>query len=104
MLADMATDVEAMRCLAYQLLKEVNALAETEGGRGGIHQRSASALLFAGRALMRVLDLAVQVHGGMGFMWETEINRLYRGGKLLEIGAGTTQIRQLIVAGELLKG
>ena len=54
-------------------------------------------------ACMRVLDLAVQVHGGMGFMNESEVNRLYRSGKVLEIGAGTTQVRQLIVAGELLK-
>lgn len=36
-------------------------------------------------------------------MWESEVNCLYRAGKLIEIGAGTAQVRQLIVAQELLK-
>jgi alkylation response protein AidB-like acyl-CoA dehydrogenase len=44
----------------------------------------------------------VQIHGGMGYMWETEINRLYRGIKLLEIGAGTTEVRKMIISRELL--
>lgn len=103
MLADMYTEVETIRALTYQVGREIAALPPGEGGRGAVHKRSAAAVLHAGRACMRVLDLAVQVHGGMGFMRESEVNRLYRSGKVLEIGAGTTQIRQLIVAGELLK-
>jgi len=39
----------------------------------------------------------------MGFMRESEVNRLYRSGKVLEIGGGTNQIRQRIVAEELIK-
>ena len=38
-----------------------------------------------------------------GYIWESEINRLYRSTKLLEIGAGTTEVRKMIIAGELLK-
>jgi isovaleryl-CoA dehydrogenase len=53
--------------------------------------------------LNKVLDEAVQVHGGAGYIWESEINRLYRGNKLLEIGAGTTEVRKMIISGELLK-
>jgi isovaleryl-CoA dehydrogenase len=45
----------------------------------------------------------VQIHGGSGYIWETEINRLFRSIKLLEIGAGTTEVRKIIIAGELLK-
>jgi isovaleryl-CoA dehydrogenase len=45
----------------------------------------------------------VQIFGGAGYMRETEVNRLYRGSKLLEIGAGTTEIRKMIIAGELLR-
>ena len=41
-------------------------------------------------------------HGGSGYIWETEINRLFRTIKLLEIGAGTTEVRKMIIAGELL--
>ena len=103
MLADMYTDLESTRALTYQLGREIVNLPEGEGGRGDIHKRSAAALLQSGRAAMRVLDQAVQIHGGMGFMRETEVNRLYRSGKVMEIAAGSNQVRQLIIAGELLK-
>ena len=103
LLADMYTEVETMRALTYQVGREVAGLDAGEGGRGLVHKRSAAAVYYAGRACMRVLDNAVQVHGGMGFMNESEVNRLYRGGKVMEIGAGTNQIRQIIIAGELLK-
>ena len=103
LLADMYTDLETMRALTYQLGREIQNISRGEGGRGGVHKRSAAAVLHAGRASMRVLDSAVQIHGGMGFMRESEVNRLYRSGKVLEIGAGTNQVRQLIVANELLR-
>jgi isovaleryl-CoA dehydrogenase len=104
MLADMYTDVETIRALTYQLGREIAHLDNAAGGRGAVHKRSAAAVLHAGRACMRVLDAAVQIHGGMGFMSESEVNRLYRSGKVMEIGAGTNQVRQIIIAGELLKG
>ncbi len=103
MLADMYTDLESTRALTYQLGREIADLPEGEGGRGDVHKRSAAALLQSGRAAMRVLDQAVQIHGGMGFMRETEVNRLYRSGKVMEIAAGSNQVRQIIIAGELLK-
>ena len=40
----------------------------------------------------------------MGYKRETEINRLYRATKPLEIGAGTTEVRELVIAGELMRG
>ena len=101
MLADMYAALESVRAFSYQVLKEVAAAGEA--GRGQVHKRSAAAVLHAGYMLKTVLDHAVQIHGGNGFMWETEVNCLYRAGKLIEIGAGTTQVRQLIIAGELLK-
>ena len=64
---------------------------------------TAASIMFAANMLNRVLDEAVQVHGGIGYMWEAEINRLYRGNKLLEIGAGTTEVRKMIISQELLK-
>ena len=102
-LADMYTDVETIRAITYQLGREILAIRPGEGGRGEIHKRSAAAILHAGRASMRVLDNAVQLHGGMGFMRESEVNRLYRSGKVMEIGAGTNQVRQMIIAAELLR-
>lgn len=102
-LADMYTDIQSMRALSYQLAREVHDLEIGGGGRGEIHMRTSAAMLHAGRALMRVVDNGVQVHGGTGYIMESEINQLYRIGKLMEIGAGTNQIRQVIIAQELLK-
>jgi len=103
LLADMYTDVQSMRALSYQMAKEVHDLKVGGGGRGEIHMRSSACMLHAGRALMKVVDNGVQVHGGTGYILESEINQLYRVGKLMEIGAGTNQIRQIIIAQELLK-
>ena len=103
-LADMYTQLEACRAIVYRALSACNALEVGGGGRGELHKLSAASLLFAARAFMSVADHAVQIHGGMGFAWETEVNRLYRAGKLLEIGAGTNEVRQLIIAEELLRG
>jgi isovaleryl-CoA dehydrogenase len=103
LLADMYTDIETMRAFSYQMVKEIAGLEIGGGGRGEIHKRSAAVTLHNGRALNRVLDNGVQVHGGMGFMREAEINQLYRGGKVLEIAPGSTQIRQVIIGEELLR-
>ena len=59
--------------------------------------------MFAAQTTNKVLDLGVQIHGGSGYIWESEINRLFRSTKLLEIGAGTTEVRKMIIAGELLR-
>jgi isovaleryl-CoA dehydrogenase len=102
-LADMHVLVETMRTYVYHTLEALNALPEGEGGRGHAHKMSATSILYAADSLNRVLDHAVQIHGGNGYIWETEINRLYRSIKLLEIGAGTTEVRKLIISEEILK-
>jgi isovaleryl-CoA dehydrogenase len=59
--------------------------------------------MYTAETMNKVLDEAVQIFGGYGYIWESEINRLFRATKLLEIGAGTTEVRKLIISGELLK-
>lgn len=103
LLADMYTDLQSMRAFSYQMAKEVADLEIGGGGRGEAHMRTSAVMLHAGRSLMRIVDNGVQVHGGAGYILDLEINRLYRVGKLMEIGAGTNQIRQVIIAEELLK-
>jgi isovaleryl-CoA dehydrogenase len=103
-LAEMYVGVETAKTFCYRVLAEVNELANGEGGRGEVHKLTASAILYAAETCSRVCADAVQIFGGAGYMRETEINRLYRATKLLEIGAGTTEIRKLIIGGELLKG
>ena len=102
-IADMYVWVETIKALNYKVLAEVNDLEAGQGGRGMIHANTAASIMYAANMLNKVLDEAVQVHGGAGYIWESEINRLYRGNKLLEIGAGTTEVRKMIISGELLK-
>ena len=102
-LADMVVLVETTRAYIYHCLESLNDLGTHEGGRGWAHTMSATSILYAADSLNKVLDHAVQIHGGNGYIWETEINRLYRSIKLLEIGAGTTEVRKLIISDELLK-
>lgn len=104
MLAEMYVLVETMRSFTYRTLAEAAPLEVGGGGRGDIHRLTAASVMYAAQACHDVLDKAVQVHGGAGYIWETEINRLFRSTKLLEIGAGTTEVRKMIIAGELLKG
>ncbi|HEX4894946.1 MAG TPA: acyl-CoA dehydrogenase family protein, partial [Solimonas sp.] len=102
MLAEMYTWVESMRLYTYQVLRAANTVREGEGGRGDIHKLTAAGVMYTAETLNKVLNHAVQIHGGSGYIWESEINRLYRSIKLLEIGAGTTEVRKMIIAKELL--
>jgi isovaleryl-CoA dehydrogenase len=102
-LADMYVWVETMRSFNYRVLAASNAVEIGEGGRGEIHALTAASVMYTAETMNKVLDEAVQIHGGTGYIWESEINRLFRATKLLEIGAGTTEVRKLIIAGELLK-
>jgi len=103
MLAEMYVWVESMRLYTYQVLRAANTISEGEGGRGDIHKLTAAGVMYTAETLNKVLNHAVQIHGGSGYIWESEINRLYRSIKLLEIGAGTTEVRKMIIAGELLR-
>lgn len=102
-LAEMYTTVEAMKALCYGTLAKANELEAGGGGRGDIHKVTAAAILFAAEGCSRVVSDAVQIFGGAGYMREMEINRIYRASKLLEIGAGTTEVRKMIIAGELMR-
>src|SRR5512134_1177168 len=102
-LADMYVGVETMKGLAYKALAAVNELEAGAGGRGEVHKLCAAALLHAAEACSRIASDAVQIHGGAGYMWEMEVNRIYRATKLIEIGAGTSEVRRMIIAEELLR-
>ena len=103
MLADMYVLVETARVFTYRALAAAADLEIGGGGRGDIHMLTAASVMYAANSCHDVLDKAVQIHGGSGYIWESEINRLFRSTKLMEIGAGTTEVRKMIIAGELLK-
>ena len=94
-LANMYIDLEAARLLVYRSLDAV-----TRDKRSA--RDSAAALTFASEASTRVALSAIQVHGGYGYMRDLPLERLARDAKLLEIGAGTSEIRRLVIARELL--
>lgn len=103
-LAEMYALIESARLFAYRALSACDAMAHGEGGRGAIHQLCAGAVLHGAEMIARVTDLAVQIHGGSGFVWETEVNRHYRNARIASLGGGTTEVRKLIIAEELFRG
>ncbi|HLM70959.1 MAG TPA: acyl-CoA dehydrogenase family protein, partial [Thermoplasmata archaeon] len=90
-LAAMYSDLEASRWLMYAALEAVRTDPRSL-------RASAAALTFASEASTRAALDAIQVHGGYGYMRDLPLERLARDAKLLEIGAGTSEIRRLIVA------
>jgi isovaleryl-CoA dehydrogenase len=94
-LADMYTQVEAARALLYQTALRAE--------HGPVHKEAAAAILFAAEMSTRVALDAMQVHGGYGYLNDLPLGRLVRDAKLLEIGAGTSEIRRLIIGRELMK-
>jgi len=97
MIADMATDVQAGRLVGYW------AAAQADLGKR-VRLEASYAKLFCSQAGLRVVDKAIQVLGGYGFISEFPIERMYRDMKGIEFGAGTTQIQKLIIIRELMKG
>ncbi len=91
MLADMATEIEAARSLLYKacMLKDQNLPFE---------KQAAMAKLYCSEVFGRVVDKAVQIHGGYGLMKEYKIERFYRDQKLLTIGEGTSEIQRLVIS------
>jgi isovaleryl-CoA dehydrogenase len=102
-LAEMYVGVETVRALCYRACAAANVIEHGQAGRGEFHMLAAAAILHAAETCTQVVSDAVQIFGGGGYMRETEVNRLYRASKLLEIGAGTTEVRKVIIAGELLR-
>jgi acyl-CoA dehydrogenase len=96
-LARMATDLTAARLLTYR------AAYEKDQGQERITSEAAMAKSFATEMAQRAVDDAVQLVGGRGVLASHPVERLYRAVRALRIYEGTTEIQQLIIAGELLK-
>ena len=93
-LADMATEIEAARNLVYKA-----AWVKDQGRPFG--REAAIAKLYSGEMSNRVVNWALQVHGGYGYMDEFAISRLYRDQKILEIGEGTNEVQRMVIARQL---
>ncbi|HMK37323.1 MAG TPA: acyl-CoA dehydrogenase family protein [Desulfomonilaceae bacterium] len=97
MLADMATQIYAGRQMVYHAAW----LRDTTGA--AVVKEAAMAKLYCSEMANRVADMAVQIHGGMGYMKDYPVERYYRDLRLTRIYEGTSEIQRLVIARELLK-
>ena len=94
-IADMYTKMNSARAYVYEVAKACD--------RGEVTRQDAAAcVLYASEEAMTVAHQAVQAMGGMGFMNETPVARIFRDAKLMEIGAGTSEIRRMLIGREMM--
>lgn len=94
-IADMYTKMNSARAYTYEVAKACD--------RGQVTRQDAAAcVLYASEEAMVVAHQAVQSMGGTGFMNETPVSRIFRDAKLMEIGAGTSEIRRMLIGRELM--
>ena len=96
-LAQMATTIDSAALLVYR------AAWQRDEGRG-VTKEAAMAKMVATEGAQKVIDAALQMFGGLGVVSEQPVERLYREIRSLRIYEGATEVQQLIIARELLKG
>jgi acyl-CoA dehydrogenase len=97
-LADMATELDAARLLVLR------AAYEKDAGRERVTVEAAMAKLYATEAAQRIIDAAVQLHGGRGVVAGETVEALYRAIRPLRIYEGTSEIQRLIIGRALVEG
>jgi acyl-CoA dehydrogenase len=95
-LADMAVEVDAAALLIYRAAWTKDCVADR------VTREAAMAKMYATEAAQRVIDAAVQLHGGMGVVSGVPVERLYREIRALRIYEGTTEIQKLVIASQVL--
>ena len=95
-LAEMATMLEASRLLVARAAH----LRDTSGAR--VSDKAAMAKMYATESAQSIIDKAVQLHGGLGVLEGSEVEKLYREIRPLRIYEGTTEIQKLVIARALL--
>lgn len=96
-LADMATELDAARLLVYRSAWTKDMGAERVASESGM------AKLFATEAAQRIVDRAVQIHGGLGVTRGSVVERLYRDVRPLRIYEGTSEIQRLVIARHIIE-
>jgi len=96
-LADMITELDAARLLVYR------AAYLKDAGNGRVSREASEAKLYATEAAGRIIDQAVQIHGGAGLVHGSVVERLYRDVRALRNYEATSEIQKLIIASQLLK-
>ena len=97
-IADSATEVDAAALLVYRA-----AWTKDDRGAARVTREAAMAKMFATEAAQRVIDRAVQLHGGLGVTKGVKVEELYREIRALRIYEGATEVQKIVIARELLK-
>ncbi|UJL45485.1 acyl-CoA dehydrogenase family protein [Virgibacillus sp. NKC19-16] len=95
-LAEMAMDIEALRSFTYRVASKVDLKEK-------VIKEAAMVKLFGSETYNKVADLALQIHGGIGYISEYPIERFYRDARITRIYEGTSEIQKNIIAGQLHK-
>ncbi len=96
MIADMAVQVETARLLTYR------AASKRDKGLS-FSKESAMAKLFASEAATSVADMALQIHGGYGYIKTYPVERYYRDARVTRIYEGTSEIHRMVIARRVLE-
>jgi acyl-CoA dehydrogenase len=99
MLADMAVEIMATMSLVYRVAWEIDRGSD----RKLIHARASAIKLQASEMAGRVIDKALQILGGRGYMRENPVERLYRDIRVDRIWEGTSEIQRAIIGGQIKK-
>ncbi len=95
MLADSAVEIHAARLMVY------DAAAKLDRGVR-VPREAAMVKVYASELANRVADRVLQIHGGMGYMKDSPVERAYRDARILRIYEGTSEVQRMIIAEELL--
>jgi acyl-CoA dehydrogenase len=96
-IAESASEVDASALLVYR------AAWTKDQGAARVTREAAMAKMFATEAAQRVIDRAVQLHGGLGITKGVKVEELYREIRALRIYEGATEVQKVVIARELLK-
>jgi alkylation response protein AidB-like acyl-CoA dehydrogenase len=99
MLADMAVEIFAAKSMLYRVAWEIDQSAD----RKRIHAHASALKLHCSEMAGRVIDKALQVLGGRGYMRENPVERLYRDIRVDRIWEGTSEIQRVVVGGQIRK-
>ncbi len=100
MLADMAAEIMAAKSMLYRVCWEA---ARGGASRKSLHAMASAVKLVCSETAGRVIDKAVQIHGGRGYMREYPVERLYRELRVDRIWEGTSEIQRVVIGNELRK-
>lgn len=99
MLADMATEIMAAKSMMYRIAW----LIDNRSDRKVAHAHVSAAKLYCSEMAGRVVDKAVQILGGRGYMRENPVERLYRDLRVDRIWEGTSEVQRAIIGGQIRK-